>query len=525
MRRLGLVARIVLISIGVALALATTVIVVAVVYTATEATTYPNSSVAFERPLRIPELLKPTRTGSSKQFDLTVQSGRVEFTPGKSAATLGFNGAFLGPTIRASVGDNVRFRIRNTLDEAITVHWHGMDLPAAMDGGPHQQVQGGDSWEPSWTILNPASTLWYHSHQAAMTGEQVYRGLAGLFLIEDAAATVNLPHDYGVDDVPLIVQDRRFDADGQFVYDPAHQSFLSPGVLGETILVNGTIGPYLEVPAKLIRLRLLNGSNARRYRFAFADRRKFLQIASDGGLLGAPVEMTSLLLAPAERAEVLVDLRGDTAPLRLISLAITDPMDPVSNLMQAILVPGNDENQQFEILELRPVAGDYEGAEVPLLLEAVERLRESDVTVTREFVLEQDGRAINGRPVDHARVDQVVRRGDTEIWVVRNFSSSYHPFHVHGVQFQLLDRNGLTPAANELGWKDTVNVPTTQTVRLIMRFSTHADPRHPYMFHCHILEHEDMGMMGQFVVVENLGDEVSLAGPPADGLSTVHSGH
>jgi FtsP/CotA-like multicopper oxidase with cupredoxin domain len=517
--------RIALWSAGVVVAAGIVVIAAALVYTALERTTYPNAGIAFDQPLRIPPLLEPMIAGGENVFGLTVQAGTTAFRPDIETATLGFNGAFLGPTIRASVGDAVRFHIENTLVEPTTVHWHGMDLPAAMDGGPHQQIEAGATWAPNWTIINPASTLWYHSHMAGKTGEQVYRGLAGLFLIDDpATAALGLPQTYGVDDIPLVVQDRLFDADGQLVYNPAHTSFLSPGVLGDTILVNGTLAPYLEVPATLVRLRLLNGSNARRYLFAFDDGGSFRQMASDGGLLAAPVEMTQLLLAPAERAEILVDLSGATGPLKLVSLPISDPIDPVSNLVQAILVPGNDENQQFDILELRPVAGDYPAAPIPATLRSIERMPETAATVTREFVLEQDGRAINGKSMDHSRVDQVVRRGDTEVWVVRNFSSSYHPFHVHGVQFQILDRNGRPPGANELGWKDTVNVPTTETVRLIMRFASYADPQHPYMFHCHILEHEDMGMMGQFVVVDSLDDKVELAGPLAQSAGP-HADH
>lgn len=525
MRRLNLWWRIALIALGAVVVVVTLVAIVAVVYTALERTTYPNAGLAFDQPLAIPPLLEPTIADGVKTFELTVQSGTRQFRPGTDTATLGFNGAYLGPTIRAAKGETVRFHIANTLAEPTTVHWHGMDLPPIMDGGPHQMIDAGGTWEPTWPVINAASTLWYHSHMMGKTGEQVYRGLAGFFLIDDPAdAALGLPSTYGMDDIPLVVQDRLFDASGQFIYRADHSSFLSPGMLGDTILVNGTVGPYLDVPATLVRLRILNGSNARRYDFAFADGRTFQQVASDGGLLEAPVTLDHLLLAPAERAEIIVDMAAIAGPARLISRPITDPMDPISNLVQAILVPGNDEHQGFEILELRPTAGTHPSASVPERFSPITRMAEADATVTREFILDQDGRTINGKAVDHARVDQVVRRGDTEIWVVRNFTSSYHPFHVHGVQFQILDRNGNPPAVNELGWKDTVNVPTTESVRLIVRFASYADPTRPYMFHCHILEHEDMGMMGQFVVVESLDEEVKLTGPVAE-MPTVHSGH
>jgi bilirubin oxidase len=349
------------------------------------------------------------------------------------------------------------------------------------------------------------------------TGEQVYRGLAGMFLIDDGnSAQLELPAEYGVDDIPLVVQDRLFDEDGQLVYRHDDSAFITPGMLGDTILVNGTYAPYLEVPAKLVRLRILNGSNARRYNFGFSDGRPFYQIASDGGLLAAPVERTQMILAVAERAEILVDLGDAPAALTLMSYPIVDPVNPIINLAQGIFLAGNDEKQQFKILELRAQAGSYPRQPIPSVLSTVDRALESDAVRTREFTLDPEARTINNLTMDHARIDQIVRRGNLEIWTVRNLSVSYHPFHVHGVQFQVLDRDGRVPAPYEQGWKDTVMVLPAETVRLIMRFSDYADPHMPYMFHCHILEHEDMGMMGQFVVVDDLDQPVGIEGSPID---------
>ncbi len=504
-------------TLGVLAGLIVSIIVTAFVVVWTERVDYPNAGIAFANPLAIPPLLEPTREGNAKVFDLTVQSGATEFQPGVPAATIGFNGAYLGPTIRAARGDDVRIRVRNTLGEPVTVHWHGMDLPAGMDGGPHQLVAAGAAWEPHWTVRNQAATLWYHSHMAGKTGEQVYRGLAGFFLVDDAnPAALALPHAYGTDDIPLVVQDRRFDVSGQLVY--RHEGFggglFHGGMMGDTILVNGTLAPYLTVPATLVRLRILNGSNARRYNFTFADGRPFQQIASDGGLLPAPVERTSLFLAAAERAEIVVDLSDAPQGLKFLSLPFTDPMDPISNLTQVIFFGANDENQQFEILELRTTPAASPVPPLPAVLNDIPRMAATDAVREREFVLDTEADSINGLAHDHMRIDQVVKRGDTEIWLVRNFTSMYHPFHIHGIQFQVLDRNGQPPPAWEMGWKDTVNVGSTETVRLIMTFDAFADPHAPYMFHCHILEHEDMGMMGQFVVVDDLDDE--SIGIPAD---------
>lgn len=494
------------------------VMTTALIYAQFETTTYPNATLALDQPLHVPPLLQPRIEGGAKVFTLRVQSGVAALSPGRETATIGFNGAYLGPTLRASQADEVRFEIINTLAEPTTIHWHGMELPAVMDGGPHQVIEPGGAWRPHWTIRNEAATLWYHPHLMGKTGEQVYRGLAGVFLIDDAnSASLNLPSEYGVDDIPLVVQDRLFDADGQLVYHHNEDAFISPGMLGDTILVNGTRAPYVELPAKLVRLRIVNGSNARRYNFGFSDDRTFQQIASDGGLLTAPVERSRMILAPGERAEILVNLSDAAPSLTLLSYPIVDPVNPIINLVQGIFLSDNDENQQFKILELRARPGNLPATIVPRVLNAIPRAAEADAVRTRVFTLDPAARTINNLAMDHTRIDQVVRRGDWEIWTIRNFSVSYHPFHVHGVQFQVLDRDGKPPPPHEQGWKDTVVLLPAETVRIMLRFVDYADPRAPYMFHCHILEHEDMGMMGQFVVVDDVNAPVGVDSPLTRG--------
>lgn len=484
---------------------------------------FVNEQLVPENPLFIPPLLAPRLENGEKVFDLAIQAGETQFFPGKQTQTLGFNGNYLGPTLRARTGDSIYFNVSNQLGETTTVHWHGMHLPAAMDGGPHQVIQPGGTWQPHWTIGNEAATLWYHPHLMGKTGEQVYRGLAGVFIIDDEnSESLPLPKEYGVDDIPLVVQDRQFDADNQFIYRH-QQRTLTAGMLGDTILVNGTHAPYLEAPAKLIRLRLLNGSNARRYNFGFSDNRVFYQIATDGGLLEAPVERTRLLLAPAERAEILVDLSSTPEPIMLMSYAFADSGNPIRNAIQERLLGRTDQGQQFKILEVRPQPGNFAAPEIPKTLNTIKRFAEAEAVKTRRFTLEAF--TINSKLMDHSRVDEIVKEGDTEIWKLENNSPSYHPFHIHGVQFLVLDRDGKTPPAYEQGWKDTVVVRPEETVRLIMQFKAYADPNQPYMFHCHILEHEDMGMMGQFVVVEDLSDEVRLQSPLMESLEDHHESH
>lgn len=359
----------------------------------TEPIEFVNEDLVFANPLRIPPLQMPRMERGEKVFDLSIQHGESEFFSGLRTKTLGFSGHLLGPTLRATKGDKVRINVANRLGEATTVHWHGMHLPPIMDGGPHQTIASGETWQPHWTVTNEAATLWYHPHTLHKTGEQVYRGLAGLFLIDDSnASTIGLPAAYGFDDIPLIVQDRRFDKRGELVYDDGHDESRPPGLLdnppgmlGDTILVNGTRAPFLSVPATLVRLRFLNGSNARRYNFGFADDRPFVQIATDGGLLEHPVERNRMLLAPGERAEILVDLSGGGAPLTLMSYAVVDDVSAVVALLQRLLAASNDENEQFKIVELRPQTVAAPARALPERFNTIARYEEGSAAKTRLF--------------------------------------------------------------------------------------------------------------------------------------------
>ena len=491
------VARIVLIFLGVILFLVGGI----VVYRKLQPAAFINQSIRFQNKLNIPSILMPRIVNGEKVFDLSVNEKETEIIPGTTTRTLGYNGSILGPTLRINNGDNVRIRVTNNLHEDTTVHWHGMLLPAKMDGGPHQTITTGSTWESYWTVKNEAGTLWYHPHTLEKTGEQVYQGLAGLILIDDKnSESLSLPKKYGEDDIPLIVQDKKFDAHAQFIYDHSHMIPVTTGFLGDTILVNGTYAPYVQVPAKLVRFRILNGSNARRYNFGFSDSRTFTQIASDGGFLQTGVERTRLQLSPGERAEIIVDLSGQTETLTLLSYPVIGDTNIVRSFALSALAGGSDEYQEFKILELRPQSGNFAKSEIPHVLNTILYLQERDAVKTREFDL--DSASINKKKMDSSRADEIVRKGDIEIWHVSNDSPMYHPFHIHGIQFQVLSRNDQKPALYEQGWKDTITVNPGDSVKLIMQFMEDSDPTNPFMYHCHILEHEDMGMMGQFVVVD-----------------------
>ncbi|MFI9511130.1 multicopper oxidase family protein [Nocardia sp. NPDC052566] len=448
-------------------------------------------STEFTNPLAIPPLAdSQVRPDGTRVFELDMRVGRKEFRPGQQTDTWGFNGDYLGPTLRAKRGEKVEVLVRNGLPEASTVHWHGMHLPASQDGGPHQMVAAGASWTPRWTIDQPAASLWYHPHPHGVTEQHVRRGLAGMFLLDDdVSESLPLPKNYGVDDLPVIVQDVKFRG-GQL--DSSHGIFRDVGFLGDQTMVNGTLSPYREVGDELIRLRLLNASTARTYTFGFADDRAFSLIATDGGFTERPIALNRLRMSPGERAEIVVRMRaGERTVLRGY------PVEAGLDFWNQRFSGGDD---TFDILQLRAAEKLRPATELPPTLATPETPDGSDSVKERRFELNLSG--INGTPMKMDRIDMTVTRGTAETWVVRNDDGMPHNFHVHDVQFRVLTVDGAAPPPELTGPKDTVFVPPNGTVTLAMRFTGPADPNSPYMYHCHLLWHEDQGMMGQFVVVE-----------------------
>ncbi|MGI5498933.1 multicopper oxidase family protein [Lentzea sp. CA-135723] len=447
--------------------------------------------VDFAQELAIPPLAPSTvDSAGTRTFDLEVRSGETKFLDGPATRTWGVNGTFLGPTLRARKGEKVAFSVRNGLAEATSLHWHGMHLPADMDGGPHQLVEPGGTWRPQWTISQQAATLWYHPHMHGRTADHLYRGIAGMFILDDdKASALGLPDDYGVDDLPLIVQDRAFDGDNQFDHSAPFMS--TGGVFGDEILVNGTRGPRTEVTTRLVRLRLLNASNSRLYNFGFADDRPFQLIATDGGLLPKAWQTPRLQLSPGERAEIVVEFEpGETTELR--SYPTTFGYDALGARL-------NGADDRLDLVQFRAAGTLADAGALPEELGTAPDLDTQPVSETRSFELA--GRTINGAKMDMTRIDFAVRLGTTEVWEVRNTNGYMHNLHVHDVQFQVLDIDGERPPPHLAGWKDTIQLGTDRRYRLAMRFSDFADPDTPYMLHCHLTLHEDEGMMSQFVVL------------------------
>ncbi|WP_173056749.1 multicopper oxidase family protein [Phytohabitans houttuyneae] len=440
--------------------------------------------VDFRNALAVPPLAESRVDGEGRRvFDLRAQEGRTDLGQGRPTRTWGFNGDHLGPTLRAKRGERVLVNVVNGLAEPTSVHWHGMHLPARMDGGPHQEVRPGATWSPTWTVDQPAATLWYHPHPHGQTARHVQRGLAGMFILDDEPTRkLALPHDYGTDDIPVIVQDRSFDGDGQIE---------DGGGTGDTVLVNGTVAPYLDVRTERVRLRLLNASAARTYSFGLSDGRRFTLIGTDGGLLPAPHDMSRIRLSPGERAEIIVAFRPDE---RVTLRSYPADLDnPVTDRFGG----GRD---TLDVLQLRTESNLAPSPAVPAALAPIERLDPGEAVKTREFTL--SGRQINGKKMDMSRIDAVVTKDTTEVWEITKEDGTAHSFHVHDVQFQVLSVGGAPPPAELSGWKDTVLLAPNETVKIIARFADYADPDVPYMYHCHVLKHEDAGMMGQFVVVE-----------------------
>ena len=463
-----------------------------------------NRAIAAEagRPLPIPPVMD-VDTGAGNL--LTARRGQQEFLSGVQTPTLGYDLDYLGPTLRMKRGQTARLTVANATDDPITAHWHGAHVPGNMDGGPQLAFGSGETWNAELDMSQPAATLWYHSHVHGQTGSQVYRGLAGLLIVDDPDAPDGLPKTYGVDDIPVVVQDRAFDRRGRFSYDVGGMTTMQ-GLRGREILVNGAIHPVADVPKGLVRLRLLNGSNARIYHFSISDGRRFFQVASDGGLLAAPVSRTAVTLAPAERIEIVVDLSDDTQPVRLVSGEDTNA--PMGGMMG-----GGTGGGQFDVLTLRPRADLTPSiSQLPLNLPAAAMPALAPVR-TRDFnlnmqiggmvgsmvrgLLGNPAMSINNQGFNMDTINEQVRLGETELWrITANMMA--HPFHVHGTSFQVVSRNGRSVDPVTQGWKDVVLVEGS--AEILVRFDKPADAATPFMYHCHILEHEDAGMMGQFTV-------------------------
>ena len=455
----------------------------------------------FVDPLRVPPVLKPRKIGKVETYIMSMQAGTVKCHRDLPPTNVwGYNGIFPGPTIVATRNRAVSIRHVNNLPMAHAsmpgmemahmlpaVHLHGAQVAPQDDGHPKDGIPfGGGAREYHYPNEQRACALWYHDHTHGETGARVAKGLAGLYILRDPAAEANLRLPSGAHEVPLIIQDRSFGTDGQFIYT-LDEPTLEMGFRGDQMLVNGVVQPFLAVETALYRFRILNGSNSRIYRLALSNGDPLIQIGTDGGLLQRPMEVSTLDLAPSERLDVIVDFS------KL----------PIGT--EVVLQNLNGTGAAAQIMRFDVTRRVKETKKVPEFLQAWEELPEDASVILREFHLARqtiNGAltwTINGQAYNPANPPLArPRAGTVEHWKFSNPTNHPHPMHLHLVQFQIVKIDGVPQEASEFGWKDTFLVPPGSEVTILVRFPKNTGR---YVFHCHNLEHEDFAMMGEFEVL------------------------
>ena len=451
------------------------------------------------------------------RYQPSVREGSAE-----SIQTL--SNSYLGPIFRVKQGQRVQVRLKNELPDPTIIHWHGLLIPEEMDGHPRYAISPGEIFEYDFQVINGAGMYWFHPHPHQLTAPQVYYGLAGLFIVsDDEEAALGLPA--GEYDLPLVIQDRTFDSQNQMIYLANGMMDQMIGFLGDTIMVNGAPNARLDVKASAYRLRLLNGSNSRIYKLAWQDGTPLTVIATDGGLLEAPVTRDTITLAPGERVELWADFsRRIGSEMRLVSLPFSGFDNGGGMMGGGFNLPNGT---PFDILNLKVGEKGADVLPLPARLSTVARHRVEDAVNKnnpRSFTLAMQGmtHTINGSvfEMDSVAREEIVQLGDLEIWEFANLEGGGggmgmgmmnmqmpHPMHIHGVQFQVLGRElaqGNESTYQELsdgfvdnGWKDTVLVMPGEKVQVLVRFENYAGT---FLYHCHNLEHEDAGMMRNYKI-------------------------
>jgi FtsP/CotA-like multicopper oxidase with cupredoxin domain len=440
-----------------------------------------------QNPLALNELrIPPVITGG----DITIAPAIYKIFPDANSTILSINNSFPAPTIKLNKGDTFSAKIINNLSEPTVLHWHGIHVPANMDGHPKNAIAPGESFDVSYPITQRAGTFFYHSHADMNTARQSYLGMMGMFIIgDDEEKSLGLPS--GDFDIPLLVQDKRFDV-RQLSYAPTNPD-MDSGWLGDTILINGTPNPFLSVAPTFYRFRIVNGSNARIYNIGLKgnDPQTVMTLTgNDGGLLEVPAQINGIMLAPAERIDVIVDLSrekmGNTVTLQSLAFDYSGSSG-TTTLMQGAA---------FDLLQLQVNKTGSSGVTgVPTTLPTIVQYNSADVVNSRGFEL-TGHQFINSNTFNISRIDQHVPFGDLEKWTFINLSQEAHPMHTHGTQFQVINPS----QPSEAGWKDVIRVDPSQSVNVLVKF---ADYTGIYLVHCHNLEHEDMGMMSNFQVEDS----------------------
>jgi blue copper oxidase len=491
-------------------------------------------------PLPIPPLLQPDANG---KINLNIQTGTMAWLASSATQTWGYNGNLLGPAIRLQRGQSVTIDITNSLPETTTVHWHGLEIPGEVDGGPQALIQPGAKRQVNFTVDQPAATCWFHPHTHGKTGRQVAMGLGGLVLIDDSdSEKLPLPKQWGVDDIPVILQDKLLGKDGQIDYQLDVMT-AAVGWFGDWIFTNGARYPQQMTPRGWVRLRLLNGCNARSLNLALSNGRPMYVIASDGGLLAEPVAVRELPILMGERFEVLVDTTDGkaldlvTLPMKQMGMTLA-PFDnplpvlriqpsrvagskvlPDSLVVVPVLVNATDVQERWfqlmmdpklDMLGMQELMSRYgmqamagmrmdHGNMKGMDHGAMEGMDHGSMSSTTTFDFNH-ANTINGKAFSMDAPAFNAKQGKYEKWTISGEGDMMlHPFHVHGTQFRILTENGKPPAEHRRGWKDIVQVEGGRS-EIVVRFNHLASASMPYMAHCHLLEHEDTGMMLGFTV-------------------------
>lgn len=443
-----------------------------------------------------------------------------QVSQGDSSSLLVIPDSYLGPVLRLQRGQNLKLRFTNQIPDTSIIHWHGLSVPETMDGHPRYAISQGKSYDYEYRILNRAGTYWYHPHPHQRTGPQAYYGLAGLLIVsDDEEAALGLPSDEF--DLPLVIQDRSFDSQNQLVYVPDTMN----GFFGDQVLVNGQAPHAWKVQARPYRLRLMNGSNARIYKLAWDDNAPLTAIATDGGLLEKPVQRPYITLAPGERVELWADFSIYKPGKELLLKSL--PFSVNSGMMGGMMGSGGLPNgAALDVLKFQVEQSTGDGfPRLPERLsapgfynaqDAVNRLNPRKITLAMQMTGTLNGRTF---AMDEVARDEIVSLGDLEIWEFYNTEGGMggmgmmgggghpHPMHIHGVQFQVLERQidrqnrqeyeAINAGLVDDGWKDTVLVWPGERVRVLVRFQDYTGM---YLYHCHNLEHEDGGMMRNYRV-------------------------
>lgn len=487
-----------------------------------------------------------TKILSSKNTDTYSYKGSL--IKGDKQNLQQLEGSALGPIIRVKKGDKVRIRFENELSEKSIIHWHGLHVSHENDGHPENVINKGETYIYEFVVMNRAGTYWFHPHPHGHTGEQVYNGLAGLFIVTDEEEKdLNLPTgDY---DIPIVIQDRTFNENNQLVYLHNGRMDQMRGFLGNRILINGKIDNTVSLNKDgKYRLRLLNGSNSRAYKLAWNTNEAITVFGVDGGLLESPKTLPYLILGPAQRVDVWLDLskKSESEELKLIHLPI-----PLDNMMGGGMMGNNSDNQlpynsRFDILNITVGPSRKNDAQLPERLSVLQTLDPADAvnsTSPRTFNFGMGGMmkwTINGRTYNGKEVadDETVKLNTTEVWRINNggkistenqndgggmmgnsgmmgngsgmgnMMQMPHPVHIHQSQFNIANRNTENVDQNlwnavkdgfiNEGWQDSVYLLPGMYMDLLTRFE---DFKGLFLYHCHNLEHEDMGMMRNFKIV------------------------